>query len=60
LRTYILILGFTLASRLPVRVVIALAIAMEVGVGWRIRDNLTLNILQLIHPLESILRWQRG
>jgi hypothetical protein len=33
---------------------------MEVAVAYWIRDNLTLNIIQLVYPLESILRWQRG
>lgn len=53
-------LGFLLASRLRVWIVVALTIAMEVFVGYRIRDNLALNIIQLIHPVDAILRWQQG
>ena len=53
-------LGFLLAARLPVAVVVLLTVVMELAVGWWIRDNLTLNIIQLVHPLEFILRWQRG
>ncbi|CAN5706403.1 DUF2585 domain-containing protein [soil metagenome] len=52
--------GFFLASRLPVRVVVVLAIVMELAVGYWIRDNLTLNIIQLIHPVDAIGRWQEG
>ena len=52
--------GFLLAARLPVAVIVALTVAMELFVGYWIRDNLALNIIQLLHPFESILRWQRG
>lgn len=55
-----MVLGFFLASRWPVGVIIALTIAMEVAVGYWIRDNLVLNIIQLIHPVDAILRWQQG
>ncbi|MEO6214076.1 MAG: DUF2585 domain-containing protein [Vicinamibacterales bacterium] len=53
-------LGFVLGSRLPVRLIVLLAIVMEIAVGYWIRDNLTLNIIQLIHPVDAILRWQQG
>jgi Protein of unknown function (DUF2585) len=52
--------GFFAASRLPVWATIALAIALEVGVAALIRDNLTLNIIMLIHPLDFIKEWQAG
>jgi hypothetical protein len=55
-----MVLGFLAAWRLPILVVIALTVLMEAGVAWWIRDNLTLNILQLLYPTEVVLRWQRG
>lgn len=55
-----MILGFFLASRWPVWLIVVLTIVMEVAVGYWIRDNLALNIIQLIHPIDAILRWQQG
>ena len=54
-----MMLGFWIAWRAAVRVSLGLVIVMEVVV-LVIRDNLTLNILMLIHPFEAIKRWQLG
>ncbi len=52
--------GFVLASRLPIWVIIGLAVLMEAFVGYWIRDNLTLNIIMLLHPIDAIRIWQTG
>ena len=53
-------LGFLLAWRLPKPASIALVLAMEIGILFWIRDNLTLNIVMLVHPVDAIREWQAG
>jgi len=37
-----------------------IVIALEVFIGAMIRDNLTLNVLMFLWPLDSVLQWQQG
>lgn len=53
-----MVLGFVLAWRIPVLATVLLALAMEAGLAYIIRDNLTLNIIMLLYPFESIKAWQ--
>ena len=51
-------LGFLLASRLRVAWSVAAVVAMELGCLLWVRDNLTLNIIMLVHPIEALKTWQ--
>ena len=53
-----MVLGFLLAWKLPWKGTVALAIVMEVGVGYLIHDNLALNILGFFHQFDFITAWQ--
>ena len=51
-------LGFLVARFTRVWVIVAAIIVLELGCLWWVRDNLTLNILMLVHPVQSIKAWQ--
>lgn len=55
-----MVVGFVLAARLPVWATVAIALMLELYVGYMIRDNLALNVIMLLWPLQAIRDWQAG
>lgn len=55
-----MILGFWLARRVPTWASVTFIVVVEAMLALTIRDNLALNILMLIHPVDAIKHWQLG
>jgi hypothetical protein len=53
-------IGCGLAAWLPASVLILVIVALEGILALWIQDNLALNILMLLRPVEAIRRWQIG
>jgi hypothetical protein len=52
--------GFLFAWRAPWWTTVATALAFELFVLYMIRDNLALNILMLLYPIDAVRVWQGG
>jgi Protein of unknown function (DUF2585) len=55
-----MIAGFLIAARLPWKATAAIIVIFEMFTLYMIRDNLTLNLVMLVYPLEAIKLWQAG
>jgi hypothetical protein len=54
------LVGFLLARYLGLWRSIALLIVLELALLFWIRDNLLLNVVMLIHPIDAVKAWQNG
>jgi hypothetical protein len=54
------LLGCAFAARLPARWLVLGVVLLEGILAVWIRDNLTLNVLMLLRPIDAIRRWQLG
>jgi hypothetical protein len=55
-----MLLGFLAASRMRWWMTVGIAIFFELFTLFAIRDNLTLNVLMLVSPIEAVKEWQAG
>jgi hypothetical protein len=55
-----MVAGWLIARSLKWWQTAVLAIAFELFTLWAIRDNLTLNVLMLVAPVEAVREWQAG
>jgi hypothetical protein len=53
-------IGFWIAWRFGWKWMVAVILAVELLTLYFVRDNLTLNILMLVYPIEAIKHWQMG
>jgi hypothetical protein len=54
------VLGFYIARKLGLWRSVAIFVAMELLMLWLMRDNLTLNVLMLLWPIDAVRKWQAG
>lgn len=52
--------GFSVAMLIPLWSLVAIVMVFELLALAVARDNLMLNIIMLVHPFESIRRWQQN
>jgi len=52
--------GFVIAMRVPAWASVAIVLALELFLLVAIRDNLTLNLLMLLAPVDAVREWQSG
>ena len=52
--------GFLVARRLPLWLTVCIAVFFELLTAYVIRDNLTLNVIMLVRPIDAIKAWQSG
>ena len=53
-------IGFYLARPLGLWRSILFFLVVDLGMLWMIRDNLALNVLMLLWPIDAVRRWQMG
>jgi len=53
-------MGFMIAARIPWLATLLVALTFEIFTAIMIRDNLSLNILMLVWPVEAVKTWQGG
>ncbi|MBI5457892.1 DUF2585 family protein [Candidatus Kaiserbacteria bacterium] len=58
--TVSMVAGFLAARKWSVWAAIALALFLELWVAYEIRDNLALNVINLLHQFDFIAAWQAG
>ncbi len=55
-----MMVGFWMARRLPAWGSVAFVVVVEALLALTIRDNLALNIIMLIRPIDAVKHWQLG
>lgn len=55
-----MVAGFLIARRIGLWPSVVIAVIFELFTLWMIRDNLTLNIVMLVWPIDAIRVWQGG
>ncbi len=58
--TLSMVAGFLFAWRAPLCASVSIEVFLELWVGYSIRDNLTLNVINLIYQFDFIKNWQSG